>query len=58
MFSAAEGGDDYGDEINLLAKKVFNKNYYASLAYADFSADDASGLSDVEKVWLTFGAKF
>lgn len=56
--SAENGSADYGDEIDLLARKVFSKNYYAELKYADFSADSASGLSDVEKIWLTLGFKF
>ena len=57
QFSAENGGTDYGDEINFLVKKTFDKNYYASIKYADFSADTAT-LNDVEKIWVTLGAKF
>lgn len=57
-FSAENGGKDYGDEINFMVKKEFSKNYYASIKYADFSAEGGSGFNDVEKIWLTLGAKF
>lgn len=57
-FSADTGGGDYGDEIDFLLRKTFNENYYAEFKYADFSADSSSGLSDIEKIWLSLGVKF
>lgn len=57
-FSADFGGADFGDEIDFLIRKKFNENYYAELKYANFSADSGSGLNDVQKIWVSVGAKF
>lgn len=56
-YSADNGGDDYGSEINLLAAKKFGKNYTALVKYADFSADSTS-YTDTEKLWVMAQMKF
>lgn len=55
--SVTNGVDDYGTEIGfVVAGKVAGVGL--SLKYADFSADDASGKQDTQKLWLTAEASF
>ncbi len=55
--SDVTGIDDYGSEIGfVVAGKL--KGVGLSLKYADFSADDDSGLNDVSKLWLTAESTF
>ncbi|MFQ5487030.1 MAG: hypothetical protein ACE5ET_01110 [Gammaproteobacteria bacterium] len=49
-FSADQGGDDYGSEVDLLAAKEFAKRYQLSMKYADYNAD--SWKTDTRKLWL------
>ncbi|HFC54329.1 MAG TPA: hypothetical protein ENJ43_07840 [Gammaproteobacteria bacterium] len=55
-FSADEGGDDYGKELNLLAAKKLGKNYSVGLKYANYEADTHG--DDTNKVWLWGQLKF
>jgi hypothetical protein len=54
------GVADYGNEVNLLAKKNFGDHYSFLVKYADFEADSANtiSLTDTEKFWFQLGAKF
>lgn len=54
-FDAAEGSEDLGTELGLLAAKKI-KNYGVSVKLAQFSAGDNG--DDATKVWLTGTAKF
>ncbi|HHS83785.1 MAG TPA: hypothetical protein ENK38_02530 [Gammaproteobacteria bacterium] len=56
-FTADNGGDDYGKELNLLAAKKFGKNYTVGLKYANYT-DDTVAADDVSKVWLWGQLKF
>lgn len=47
-FDADEGRNDYGSEIDLVAKKKFGP-YTVGLKYADYTAEDI--LTDTNKVW-------
>lgn len=57
-YSADEGGDDYGSEINFVVAKKFGKNYNAGFKYAAYSDDGYNAAGDVDKIWLWVGAKF
>jgi len=57
-FSADEGGDDYGTELDLLATKKFGKHYSAGIKYASFDADSDSSYMDTDKFWLWGGVTF
>jgi len=54
-FSADVGGS-YGNEINLLVKKNFGKNFYGALKYADYNTNGFS--TDTQKLWFTIGANY
>ncbi len=54
-FSADIGGD-YGQEIDLLVKKKFGKNYYGSLKFADYNAGGFA--TDTQKIWFTIGVNY
>lgn len=55
--SKVAGFDSFGSEIGfLVAGNV--KGVGLSLKYADFSAEDNSGLKDTSKLWLTADVKF
>jgi len=49
-FSADQGGDDYGSEVDLQATKNFAKRYTVGVKYAAYSADTIK--TDTEKLWL------
>ncbi|MFQ5488139.1 MAG: alginate export family protein [Gammaproteobacteria bacterium] len=49
-FSADQGGDDYGSEIDLLAAKKFAKRYQLGIKYASYRADNWK--TDTDKLWL------
>ncbi len=49
-FEAESGGADYGDEVDFVIKKKFNKHYQLLLKYANYSANDFA--QDTEKMWL------
>jgi len=55
-YSADEGSDDYGSEINLLAAKKLSKHYTMGVKYASYDAD--SHLLDTDKLWLWAQASF
>ncbi len=55
-FTADNGGDDYGKELNLLAAKKFG-TYTVGLKYANYT-DDTPAADDVNKVWLWGQVKF
>jgi hypothetical protein len=66
-FSAHEGGEDYGTELNLLITKTFKEMYTTALKYASYSADsDTPTLpfvvpvpnTDTDKLWVTLQVKF
>jgi hypothetical protein len=53
------GGDDLGDELNLVYSRTFGDNYYGDAKYADHSSGDVTfGKVDTSKFWLWAGAKF
>lgn len=58
QFDADEGPNDYGSETNLLLvyKAPYGVVYGAKAAF--FSADDNSGLTDVDKLWAWTEYKF
>ncbi len=55
-YSADEGNDDKGSEVNFLAARSFAEHYSAGLKYAAYSAGDNG--SDSDKAWLWLEAKF
>lgn len=55
-YAADEGGDDHGDEWNLLYAKKFGKIYNAGIKYASYSADNHN--VDADKLWVWVGAAF
>ncbi len=55
-FSADEGGDDYGRELDLVATYPLNQYFKAQLKYADYNADDYA--VDTRKLWFTLMAGF
>jgi len=63
-FSSDENSVDYGSELDLVAAYAIDKNYHVLLKAAFFDADKESEnstsfkLTDTEKLWLQFTAKF
>lgn len=62
-FKADEGGNHYGDEIDLSVSRPINDNLSVMLKYADFSVDEndasaANPLRDTKKIWLQTEYKF
>ncbi len=55
-YTADNGGDDYGKELNLLAAKKFGP-YSVGLKYANYT-DDTPAADDVTKTWLWGQVKF
>ena len=55
-FSAAEGGDDYGSEINVDISRKIMDHYLIGFRYADYDAD--SFATDTQKYTLTLGVQF
>ncbi len=55
-FSADNGSDKYGSEIDLVAVKKFSKNYKLLAKYASYSADTYK--VDTDKLWLMGQATF
>ena len=52
-FDAEDSSIDYGDELDFVAVKKFNKNYKVLVKYATYSRGDvASGKSDKDKFWI------
>lgn len=56
VFSADEGGADYGDEINLTAAYKVNKQISTLIKAASYNADDFG--SDTNKIWFMVSANF
>ncbi|MEH6584332.1 MAG: alginate export family protein [Halioglobus sp.] len=54
-FSAEDGSDSYGQELDLAATWVVTKGFSTQLKYADYSADKFA--TDTTKVWLSFQLK-
>ncbi len=50
------GSKDWGNELDLVAKYKFSKNYGLLIKYANYSADDKS--TDTSKLWVQATAKF
>lgn len=62
-FKADEGGNHFGDEIDLSVARPINDNLSLMLKYADFKVDEndasaANPLRDTEKLWLQAEYKF
>jgi hypothetical protein len=60
-YESEDGGDDLGDEINLVAKRSFGEHFGGLIKYADYSSgEQGSGTAndDTEKVWLQLTASF
>ena len=62
-FKADEGGNHFGDEIDLSVSRPINDNLSVMLKYADFSVDEndasaANPLRDTRKIWLQTEYKF
>jgi Alginate export len=57
-FSADEGNNDFGTELDVLLVKPFNKNVKGLIKFSDFSADATGGKVDTQKIWLALEAKF
>ena len=55
-FSADEGGDDYGSEVNLVATCTINEKISVQLKYGDYSSDGYN--VDTEKLWFSVMADF
>ena len=55
-FSADEGSEDFGSELDLQIRRTFREKYSFALKYADFQADSGSH-PDTEKLWLVLQLK-
>ena len=53
-FDAADGGAEFGDEIDFMVGYKFSRIFRADLKYARFSGED--GVQDVFKLWLVLSA--
>jgi len=52
-FEAENSSTDYGDEMDFLVVKKFNKNFKALVKYASYSkGDSGSGKEDKDKLWI------
>lgn len=56
QFDAAQGGDDYGHEIDALISRTFLDNYTLLLAYANYFARDYK--TDTQKFWVQMTVGF
>jgi hypothetical protein len=56
-FSADEGDEDFGNELDLQVLRTFKKHYTAVLKYADFDSDSSSK-PDTAKLWGILQLKF
>ncbi len=57
-YETDEGGDDLGDEFNILVAKKFAKHYTVGAKYADFSGGDVGKTNDEERFWVWGQVKF
>lgn len=57
-FQADRGGDDYGNEIDLVANYVFNPHFSGQLKYATYHDGELVTAQDTDKVWLMLTATF
>lgn len=58
-FETDKGGDDAGDEFDILVAKTFKKHYTLGAKYSDYDAGKSSvGKVDTEKFWLFGQVKF
>lgn len=62
-FKADEGGNHFGDEIDLSVSRPINDSLSVMLKYADFSVDEndasaANPLRDTRRIWLQTEYKF
>ena len=55
-YSAGQGSDDKGSEVNIQAGKNFGKYYSAGVKYAAYRKGDNG--TDTDKAWLWLEAKF
>ncbi|MFT7680556.1 MAG: hypothetical protein ACI8QC_004562 [Planctomycetota bacterium] len=58
MFSADEGGTDFGTELDLLASRKLACGAVAGIKFADFSADSDGGMEDITKAWIWIAYSF
>ena len=60
LFSADEGGEDYGSELELQATKKLKGGFVVGAKYAAFSDEEDEGTfgADVDKLWIWTGFKF
>ena len=63
MFSADEGGFDYGDELGIWFTKKFAKNYTLGIKYAGYMGDSNAGnaarfAADLTRFWTYFTIDF
>lgn len=62
VFSADEGGEDFGKEYNLIYKKSYGKHYYSGIKLARYVAENNTGIlgpnTDADKIWIWTGVKF
>jgi len=57
-FSAEDGSQHYGNEIDFALSKEFQKRYGLKIEYADFFNTDEPDFVRTRKIWLTATAKF
>jgi len=57
-FESDRGGDDYGDEMDLVANYPINANFSAMLKYASYREGDLASARDTDKLWLMLTATF
>lgn len=55
-FSAEDGSEDFGSEVDLVGTWPMNKHFTGQLKYANFSSD-SDRYSDAQKVWVTLQLK-
>lgn len=52
-FRAAEGGADFGSELDLVATWPLHPSLSLQLKYANFASDNSDRYADTQKAWLT-----
>lgn len=57
-FHPDKGGGDFGNELDVSAKRPINKIYTVLVKYAGFRAGSTGGKVDTDKVWLMGRMKF
>ena len=52
-FSAEDGGEDFGTEVDLVASWPITKEWLLEAKYASFSSDNTARFTDTDKAWMT-----